>query len=50
MATFNSLNKAIDRIGPEEVKMITDALVERLEKQRAAGSASAAKHKPDTSH
>jgi hypothetical protein len=37
MATFNSLNKAIDRIGPEEVKMITDGIAERLDKLKARG-------------
>lgn len=36
MATFNSLNKAIDRIGPDEVKLITDAIVERVDKARSA--------------
>ena len=30
MATFNSLGKSIDRIGPEETKRITDAITERL--------------------
>jgi hypothetical protein len=44
MATFNSLNKAIDRIGPEEVKMITDALTERLEQRRAAGGTGTRAH------
>lgn len=43
MATFNSLNKAIDRIGPEEVKLITDAIVERTERLRAAGQAGGGK-------
>lgn len=37
MATFDSLNKAIDRIGPEEVKMITDAIVERADRLRSIG-------------
>lgn len=37
MATFSSLNKAIDRIGPEETKLLTDAMVERVERARAAG-------------
>ncbi len=36
-ATFSSLNKALDRIGPEETKMITDAITERLDRQRTAG-------------
>jgi hypothetical protein len=37
MATFSSLNKAIDRIGPEETKLLTDAMVERVERARSAG-------------
>lgn len=37
MATFSSLNKAIDRIGPEETKLITDAIIERADRARAAG-------------
>lgn len=38
-ATFSSLNKAVDRIGPDEVKLITDAIVERMERLRAGGGA-----------
>jgi hypothetical protein len=37
MATFNSLDKAIDRIGPEETKAITDAIAERVDRQRELG-------------
>lgn len=37
MATFDSLNKAIDRIGPDEVKMITDAIVARADRRRELG-------------
>lgn len=37
VATFSSLNKAIDRIGPEETKLITDAIIERADRARAAG-------------
>jgi replicative DNA helicase len=37
MATFNSLNKAMDRIGPDEVKMITDGIREWSDKRRALG-------------
>jgi hypothetical protein len=37
VATFSSLNKAIDRIGPEETKLITESMIERIEKARAAG-------------
>ena len=36
-ATFSSVNKAIDRIGPEETKLITAAIIERLDKRRALG-------------
>ena len=39
MATFNSLDKAIDRIGPSEVKTITDAIAERVDRQRELGGA-----------
>jgi len=41
MATFNSLNKAIDRIGPEEVKMITEGIMEWNDKRRALGKGGA---------
>ena len=34
MATYDSLGKAIDRIGPEETKAIVDAITESLEKRR----------------
>lgn len=39
MATFNSLNKAVDRIGPEDTKLITDAIAERVDKLRSRGAA-----------
>jgi len=39
MALFDSLDKAIDRIGADEVKLITDAMTERLERRREAGGA-----------
>ena len=42
MATFSSLNKAIDRIGPEETRLITQAIIERVERARAAGGSAAA--------
>jgi hypothetical protein len=42
MATFSSLNKAMDRIGPEEVKMITDAIDERVERTRTVDRGAAA--------
>jgi hypothetical protein len=37
VATYSSLNLAIDRIGPEETKMITDAIIERLDRLRSIG-------------
>ena len=54
MATFNSLNKAMDRIGPEEVKMITEGIMEWNDKRRALGKGAAANYdnpapKPDKS-
>jgi hypothetical protein len=36
-ATFSSVNKSIDRIGIEETKLITDAIIERLDQRRALG-------------
>jgi hypothetical protein len=39
MATFSSLNKAIDRIGPKETELITDAIAERVDRARAGGRA-----------
>jgi len=36
-ATFSSVNKAIDRIGSEETKLITAAIIERLDQRRALG-------------
>jgi hypothetical protein len=36
MATYNSLGKAIDRIGPEETKQIADAIAERMQARRDA--------------
>lgn len=41
MATFSSLNKAIDRIGPEETRLITDAIIERVDRARAGGKPAA---------
>lgn len=37
IATFDSLNKAVDRVGPEETKMMVDAIMERLERRRELG-------------
>lgn len=36
-ATYASLNKAIDRLGPDEVKAITNEIVARIDQHRAAG-------------
>jgi len=36
-ATFDSVNKAVDRIGPDETKQILDAITERLDHTRAIG-------------
>jgi hypothetical protein len=41
MATFGSLNKAVDRIGPAETKLIVDAIMERLDRRRALGGTGA---------
>ena len=39
MASFNSLNKAADRIGPKETRAMVDAIMERLDRRRElAGS------------
>jgi hypothetical protein len=40
LATFSSLNKAIDRIGPEETKIIIDGIRERVGRLQAAGRGS----------
>ena len=40
MATFNSLGKAMDRIGPQETQMIVDAIKERLDRKRELGGTS----------
>ena len=37
MATYQSLNSAIDRIGPEETKLITDAIIQRIDTLRTLG-------------
>ena len=41
IATFNSLNKAQDRIGPEDTRMLVEAIRERLDKRRELGGAAA---------
>lgn len=55
MGTFNSLNKAMDRIGPDETKMIIDGIMEWSDKRRALGKGGAAHldnpaSKPDKPH
>jgi hypothetical protein len=40
MATFNSLGKAMDRIGPQETQMIVEAIRERLDHKRELGGTS----------
>jgi hypothetical protein len=37
VATFSSVNKATDRIGASETKLIVDAIKERLDRQRELG-------------
>ena len=49
MATLSSMNKAADRIGPEETKMIVDAITERLDRQRELGGTSAKRPTTPTS-
>ena len=41
IATFNSLNKAQDRIGPEDTRMLVEAIRERIEKRRELGGTAA---------
>jgi hypothetical protein len=36
-ATFSSVNKSVDRIGSRETKLITQAIIERLDRKRALG-------------
>jgi len=40
LATFNSVNKAADRIGEDETKQIVDAIKERLDRRRELGGGS----------
>jgi len=39
MATYDSLGKAIGRIGPEETRKITDAIAEYMDKRRESPGA-----------
>ena len=36
-ATIDSINKSVGRIGPDETRQITDAIMERLDHRRAIG-------------
>ena len=40
-ATFDSVNKAIDRIGKDETQKIVDAITERLDRRRELGGTGA---------
>ena len=40
-ATFNSLNKATDRIGADDTRALVDAIRERLDKRREIGGTAA---------
>jgi len=40
-ATFNSLNKATDRIGADDTRALVDAIRERLDKRREIGGTTA---------
>jgi hypothetical protein len=48
MATFSSLNKAIDRIGPDEVKMITEEIVKRVDERRGGSRSSDGAQRQDS--
>jgi hypothetical protein len=37
MATYDSLGRSIDRIGPEDTKMIASAIANRLMERRDSG-------------
>ena len=49
MATFNSLNKAIDRIGADDTRLIVEAIVERVDRQRELGGTSRKRAAPPVS-
>ena len=44
MATYDSLGKSIDRIGPEDTKMITDAIAARIAQVRDSGGQARKEH------
>jgi len=39
-ATFSSVNKSVDRIGLEETRQITQAIIDRLDQKRTLGGTS----------
>jgi hypothetical protein len=43
MAAFGSIDKAVDRIGPAETKLLIDAIIERLDRQRELGGSAPAR-------
>jgi len=43
IATYGSLNKAIDRLGADETKAITDEIVARIDRHRAASGQAVSK-------
>jgi hypothetical protein len=50
MATFTSTDKALERIGPDEMKLIVDALYERIDRRmELAGSAKKSRPTSDKS-
>jgi hypothetical protein len=40
MASFNSLNKAADRVGAADTRAMVEAIMERLDRRRALGGSS----------
>lgn len=45
-ATCGSLNKAVDRLGPDEVRLITEGIRERIDQRREIGGSAPAKPAP----
>ena len=46
VATYGSLNKAIDRLGAEEVKAMTEEIAARIDRHREAGGTRVSARKP----
>jgi hypothetical protein len=46
-AMYHSVEKSIGRLGPEDTRLITDALTARLERQRAIGDGRSPDPAPD---